>query len=60
MAGEWTSIRSAIIKPGVGGKSLKNKKTEISTLNSFAIKLALIKILTLQSFHFLTFGEVKS
>jgi hypothetical protein len=60
MAGEWTSTRSAIIKPGVGGKSLKIKKTEISTLSTFAIKLELIKILSLQSFHSLTFGEVKS
>lgn len=61
MAGEWTSTRSAIIKPGVGGKSLKNQKTELSTLRIFAIfDMALIKIVDLQSFHYLTFCKVKS
>ena len=61
MAGEWTSTRSAIIKPGVGGKSVKIRKTEIAILNIFAIlNVALTKIVFLQSFHSLIFCEVKS
>ena len=61
MAGEWTSTRSAIIKPGVGGKSLKIKKIEIAILNIFAIlNMALTKILGHQSVHSSTFYEVKT
>jgi hypothetical protein len=52
MAGEWTSIRSAIIKPGVGGKNLKTVKTKIAILSNLAILyVALTQILTLYSFH---------
>ena len=61
MAGEWTSTRSAIIKPGVGGKSLKIAKTEIASLSIFVVfRKALTKVLTTQSFHSLTFCEVKT
>jgi len=61
MAGEWTSTRSATIKPGVGGKSLKITKIETTRLSSFAIlNVALNKILTQQFFHSLPFCEVKA
>lgn len=52
MAGEWTSIRSAIIKPGVGGKNLKTRKTQIAVLSNLAIlHVALTQILTLHSLN---------
>jgi hypothetical protein len=61
MAGEWTSTRSAIIKPGVGGKSLKIAKTKIALLSIYAIfRMASTKVLTIHSFHSLTFCEVKT
>ncbi|HKM60060.1 MAG TPA: hypothetical protein VJY36_04225 [Candidatus Bathyarchaeia archaeon] len=61
MAGEWTSIRSAIIKPGVGGKSLKTEKTKKAIFSVFAILRMASTGLMIQRFsHSLPFCEVET
>jgi hypothetical protein len=61
VAGEWTSIRSAIIKPGVGGKSLKIESTKKVILGVFAILImASTELMFRQFSHSLLFCEVET
>jgi hypothetical protein len=60
VAGEWTSIRSAIIKPGVGGKSLKIERTKKVILGVFAILIMASTELIQQFSHSLLFCEVET